>query len=84
MISTVHVHTETHDIIQFAVLSYLLKTVPIKLITEHYLGLHITMLQENYIAGASLREESNKTNVILQYRLLASILSAVCSVIQQS
>ncbi len=32
----------------------------------------------------TLREESSKTNVILQYKLLASILSAVCSVIQQS
>ncbi len=34
----------------------------------------------------ALREESSqtKTNVILQYKLLASILSAVCSVIQQS
>ncbi len=27
---------------------------------------------------------SNQTNAILQYKLLASILSAVCSVIQQS
>ncbi len=33
---------------------------------------------------ATLREESSQTNVILQYELLASILSAVCSVIQQS
>ncbi len=32
----------------------------------------------------TLREESIQTNVILQYKLLASILSAVCSVIQQS
>ncbi len=31
----------------------------------------------------TLREESNQTNVILQYKLLESILSAVCSVIQQ-
>ncbi len=30
------------------------------------------------------REESSQTNVILQYKLLASILSAVCSVIEQS
>ncbi len=29
----------------------------------------------------TLREESSQTNVILQYRLLASILSAVCSLI---
>ncbi len=32
----------------------------------------------------TLREESSQTNSILQYKLLASILSAVCSVIQQS
>ncbi len=30
-----------------------------------------------------LREESSMTNVSLQYKLLAAILSAVCSVIQQ-
>ncbi len=33
---------------------------------------------------ATLHPESSQTNVILQYKLLASILSAVCSVIQQS
>ncbi len=32
---------------------------------------------------STLREEFSQTNVILQYKLLASILSAVCSVIQQ-
>ncbi len=32
----------------------------------------------------TLREESSQTNVILQYKLLTTILSAVCSVIQQS
>ncbi len=32
----------------------------------------------------ALREESSQTNVILQYKLLEAILSAVCSVIQQS
>ncbi len=32
----------------------------------------------------ALREESSQTNVILLYKLLASILSAVCRVIQQS
>ncbi len=31
---------------------------------------------------ATLREESCQTNVILQYKLLAAILIAVCSVIQ--
>ncbi len=29
----------------------------------------------------TLREESSQTNAILQYKLLAAILSAVCSVI---
>ncbi len=33
---------------------------------------------------STLREESSQTNVILQYKLLAAILSSVCSVIQQS
>ncbi len=32
----------------------------------------------------TLTEKSSQTNVILQYKLLASILSAACSVIQQS
>ncbi len=32
----------------------------------------------------TLIEESIQTNVILEYKLLASIVSAVCSVIQQS
>ncbi len=32
----------------------------------------------------TLREESSQTNVILQYKLLATIFSAVCSVIQKS
>ncbi len=31
----------------------------------------------------ALREGSSQTNVILQYKLLAAILSAVCSVILQ-
>ncbi len=33
---------------------------------------------------ASTLKESSQTNVILQYKLLAAILSAGCSVIQQS
>ncbi len=33
---------------------------------------------------SALREEFSQTNVILSYRLLAAMLSAVCSVIQQS
>ncbi len=32
----------------------------------------------------ALREESSQTNIILQYKLLASIMSAVYSVIQQA
>ncbi len=32
---------------------------------------------------ATLREESSQTNIILQYKLLAAILSAVCSIIQR-
>ncbi len=38
----------------------------------------------NLQALSRLREESSQTNVILQHKLLASILSAVCCVIQQS
>ncbi len=33
---------------------------------------------------STLREESSQTNVILQYKFLAAILSAVCSAIRQS
>ncbi len=36
------------------------------------------------IVLCTLREESSQTNVILQYKLLPAMLSAVCSVIQQS
>ncbi len=43
------------------------------------LGLTAQSLR-NYIN--TLREESSQTNVILQYKLLEAILSAVCSVIQ--
>ncbi len=32
----------------------------------------------------TITEESRQTNVILQYKLLAAISSAVCNVIQQS
>ncbi len=39
---------------------------------------------QDLLARDTLREGSSQTNVILQYKLLASILSAVCSVIQQS
>ncbi len=48
----------------------------------------LRMKYQSYPLGAqmtcTLREESNQTNVILQYKLLAAILSAVCCVIQQS
>ncbi len=43
-------------------------------------------ISEDYHGSTShtLREESRQNNVILQYKLLASSLSAICSVIQQS
>ncbi len=41
-------------------------------------------LSMRYSNHPTLREESSQTNVILQYKLLASILGTVCSVIQQS
>ncbi len=53
-----------------------LGNLPVKLI--HKL-LFLYKLRAN-----TLREESSQTNVILEYKLLASILRAVCSVIQQS
>ncbi len=40
--------------------------------------------KEHFRQILTLREESSQTNVILQYKLLAAILIAVCSVIQQS
>ncbi len=43
------------------------------------LGISVSLGQRS-----GLREESSKTNVILVYKLFASILSAICSVIQQS
>ncbi len=49
---------------------------------------HVSTIQADKGRGAmneaTLWEESSQNNVILQYKLLASILSAVCSVIQQS
>ncbi len=44
----------------------------------------VFLISQCYIERATFREESSQTNVILQYKLLAAILSAVCSVIQQS
>ncbi len=44
----------------------------------------VVFKQKPKTSSATLREESSQTNVILQYKLLAAILSAVCSVIQQS
>ncbi len=37
-----------------------------------------------YDVETTIREESRQTNVILQYKLQAAIVSALCSVIQQS
>ncbi len=36
------------------------------------------------IDSSTLREESSQSNVILHYKVLAALLSAVCIVIQQS
>ncbi len=51
-------------------------------------GNHFTILNNKWVylhtVPTTLREESNQTYVILQYKLLASIVSAVCSVIHQS
>ncbi len=50
------------------------------LLPLNYFWHHIGVARLYY----ALREESSQTNVILQYKLLAAILSAVCSVNQQS
>ncbi len=47
-------------------------------------GRRYTELVISFLKGWALSEESSQTNVILQYKLLAAILSAVFSVIQQS
>ncbi len=47
-------------------------------------GMNVKEVQHIIDYATTLREESSQTNVILQYKLLALILSAVCSVIQQS
>ncbi len=57
-----------------------------------YIIVHFEIRIKNYKQSAvcrmydcgTLREESSQTHVILQYKLQASILSAVCCVIQQS
>ncbi len=48
-----------------------------------YKTYHVPEGSHNFVPS-TLREESSETNVILQYKLLAAILSAVFSVIQQS
>ncbi len=65
-------------------------------IMDHVTTLHVqvkpgqctfdTASHEQQTSGftPTLREESCQTNVILQYKLLAAILSAFCIVIQQS
>ncbi len=51
---------------------------------------HKSLIKERIIAQQLLcittytQRSVHETNVILQYKLLAAILSAVCSVIQQS
>ncbi len=51
-----------------------------------YVWIHMVYVRifKGYIRMPALREEPSQTYVILQYKLLAAILSAVCSVIQQS
>ncbi len=50
---------------------------------KYFLDEAMINIQENMDIScwATLRKESSQTNVILQYKLLAAILSAVCSVI---
>ncbi len=50
----------------------------------HMLDIYVVLVAYVRPGLGTLREESSQTNVILQYLLLASIMSAVCSVIQQS
>ncbi len=52
--------------------------------TYTHIHTHTTILNIIVIVDNKMREESRQTNIILQYKLLAAILSAVCSVIQQS
>ncbi len=54
-----------------------------KYLEENQDSNYVRILCTSNSLGA-LREESSQTNVILQYKLLAAKLSAVCSVIQQS
>ncbi len=56
----------------------------IKLYNDTILYKNISKQQMGCDRDGTLREESSQTNVILQYTLLATILNAVCSVIQQS
>ncbi len=50
---------------------------------DYYINDYVMIIVLWNIASA-LRDEFSQTNIILQYKLLAAILSAVCSVIQQS
>ncbi len=45
---------------------------------------YYSLVKYIFFLSPALREESSQTNVILQYKLLAAILSAICCVIQQS
>ncbi len=47
-------------------------------------GLNIAIQYIHEYVKSTRREESSQTNVILQYKLLQSILNAICSLIQQS
>ncbi len=55
------------------------------ILTSILSGMVIPSRAETVVADpTTLREESSQTNVILQYKLLATILNAVWSVSQQS
>ncbi len=54
------------------------------LVSIIYMYLYTLQLAYIQVTVHTLREESSQTNVILQYKLLASSFSAVCYVIQQS
>ncbi len=57
---------------------------PITFYLEEYIATIVELYNIVIESWNTLREESSQTNIILHYKLLASILSAVCSVIQLS
>ncbi len=59
---------------------------PLSLLVVYFTVLSDTVFRHGKFVChlSTLREESIQNNVILQYKLLTAILSAVCCVIQQS